>query len=90
MELLFTKFIFYFFAGIFVTGLQTVNIRFVSRGNALGSALVAFVTVTVSFGVLFDIIANLRGSGFWGVVVYAFGVGAGAYLGTRMRLEKEK
>lgn len=81
------RLIIYFAAGIVSTLLETLNVRFITKGKALQASLITFSVVLIGFGVLFDIIANLNQSGFLGIVIYAIGVGIGTFIGTNLRLK---
>jgi len=83
-------FFLYFLAGVVSDFLYTLNIRFVSRGKVLWSAIVAFLQTIVALLVIYDIVGRLDSQrSIMAIIIYALGVGVGTFLAMKFKLGKE-
>ena len=79
--------VFYFLAGVMSDFLFTINMRLIAKERALLAATVAFLNTIIGMYVIYTIITSLQSNrGFIAILVYALGVGVGAYTAMRLKL----
>jgi len=80
----------YFFVGVVLDVLLTLNWRYVAKDQALPAAVFSLVVTIASMAVFYSITRELDPTqGITNIVAYSLGVGAGTYLGVKMPIGKK-
>ncbi|MDB5259853.1 MAG: hypothetical protein JWN37_84 [Candidatus Nomurabacteria bacterium] len=85
------NFILYFMVGVFSTILGVIVLRLITKEKALLAAVAVFVSVLVEFGVLVTIMTKVMTdiqSSWVSLLVYAFGIAVGTFLGIKFKFER--
>lgn len=77
----------YFGIGILLEFLSTLYVRFVAGKHSIRAASISFINTILVVGMIYNIIESINAThNYLVLVVYALGVAAGTYFGTRFQI----
>lgn len=78
----------YFIAGVVQDFFFTLNMRFTAKGKAFYAGVFAALEILMIMLVFYNILSGLdEERSIVSIIVYAFGIGVGSYLGVKFNLK---